>query len=179
MADVGQEFAFGPAVGFGRILGSLQLIFHLLAFGDVDTRADVPEKRSVRQKARARLGVDPAKLPVVPAPAHLECEVGSFAYCSRRNLFVRLSIIFVYARLPAFTQLGFETCPGKLQPASIQVFAFSIGSRRPDHDRRTVGHGSKANFALAERFLGPGPLHELADLAADAGQDAQDFLIGR
>src|SRR5207247_4203986 len=50
------------------------------------------------------------------------------------------AIFRVHALCPPEAELGCERAAGELEPRPVQVHALPIGSGKPDHDRRMLGH---------------------------------------
>src|SRR5690606_20588984 len=114
----------------------------------------------------------PAVLAVAPPQPKLHPERLKALLSIEEDLLERGPVVGVHRIEPARAQAVRRRKAGELIPAARQENAAAVGRRKPDHERRVVGHLTESCLALAERGLGEPSLGDLLDDGRGAGDRA-------
>ena len=128
-----------------------------LLLGDVETRADVAGKRTVRVVSRHARVEDPPIFSVVPAEPVVFLERFPAVEGLSVGLQAVLDVFRVNAFRPAVSQLRFQRPSGEIEPGLVDVVAQLIGSGHPDHYRCGVCDEAEPFLALADQLFGLAP----------------------
>ncbi len=157
--------------GGALLLARERLLFRGKALGDVQARAH--ESRKLRAlEERHALVEEPPVLAVGAAQAILDLE----GLARRKRLRARggmpLTVLGMDPFAPPESQLALERPAGEFEPQAVEIDAARIGARKPDHDRREVGHEAEMIGGIAASRRAPHRRHARRARAHDAREDS-------
>src|SRR5207247_1102462 len=134
----------------------------MLPFGDIHAGTDVALELTGRRKARHAVIQKPPVFAIVAAQPVFHLKWKSRLERIVIDFLAAVPVVGVNPPGPIITELLLKRSAGKSQPLLVDVGAFLIQARHPDHDWRGFGQRAKARLAFVKGFLSAFAFEKLA-----------------